>query len=123
MQRKPPILLTSLVLLVVLGYSCSKDSDEEPASACSGTAGPLFTSARQVVQTNCVSCHNSTTTNGDMNWTVDCNLVANSSRIKARAVDAHGSPTQMPPPPNAGLSAADRQTITDWIAAGGRFTD
>ena len=123
MQRKSRALLTCLALLVAISYSCSKDSEEEPASACSGTAGPLFTSVRQVIQTNCVSCHNATTTNGGMNWTVDCNIVANSRRIKARAVDAHGTPTQMPPPPNAGLGAADRQKITDWIAVGGRYTD
>lgn len=123
MRRNSLALLTSLALLVTISYSCSKDSDEESANACSGTAGPKFTAVRQVVQINCVSCHNATTTNGGMNWTVDCNIVANSGRIKVRAVDAFGTPTQMPQPPNAGLSAADRQKITDWIAAGGQYTD
>jgi uncharacterized membrane protein len=104
-------------------YSCSKSSEDKPEGACSGTAGPKFTAVRQVVQTNCVSCHNATITNGGMNWTIDCNIVANSGRIKARAVDAYGTSTQMPQPPNAGLSTSDRQKITDWIAAGGRYTD
>lgn len=86
-------------------------------------AGSLFSAVKAVVQANCLSCHNASNTNGGMNWAVDCNIVANSARIKARAVDAHGTAQQMPPPPAAGLSAADRQKITDWIAAGGRYTN
>ncbi|HEY1115021.1 MAG TPA: hypothetical protein VGE66_15735 [Chitinophagaceae bacterium] len=86
-------------------------------------AGALFSAVKAVLQTNCVTCHNASNLNGGMNWAVDCNIVANSGRIKARAVDAHGTTQQMPPPPAAGLSAADRQKITDWIAAGGRYTN
>jgi hypothetical protein len=29
----------------------------------------------------------------------------------------------MPQPPNPALSLADRQKITDWVNAGGKFTD
>jgi hypothetical protein len=29
----------------------------------------------------------------------------------------------MPQPPNAALSVADRKKITDWINAGGKYTD
>jgi hypothetical protein len=29
----------------------------------------------------------------------------------------------MPPPPRAPLTTAERQAITNWIAAGGKFTD
>jgi uncharacterized membrane protein len=54
-----------------------------------------------------------------MNWTVDCNIVANKDRIKARAVDA--SPSAMPP--TGLMPASERQKITDWINAGGKFTD
>ncbi len=82
-------------------------------------AGPLFTAVKTVLQNNCNSCHNGTTANGGMNWTVDCNIVTNKDRIKARAVDA--SPSAMPP---IGLMpAGERQKITDWINAGGKFTD
>lgn len=102
------------------------------AAGCSQTAtvtvgatpaGALFSAVKSVVQGNCLSCHNTNNANGGMNWASDCNIVANSGRIKARAVDAHGTANQMPPPPNAGLSATDRQKIVDWIAAGGRYTD
>jgi uncharacterized membrane protein len=127
MRKNLSFLFACATLLAVLCYSCSKSSNDEepppPGGACSGTPGPLFLAVKQVLQTNCVSCHNNSIANGGMNWTVDCNIVANSARIKARAVDAHGTANQMPPPPNAGLSAADRQRITDWIAAGGRLTN
>ena len=52
-----------------------------------------------------------------MNWQVDCNIVANKARIKVRAVDESSMPPGNP------LSAADKKKITDWIAAGGAFTD
>lgn len=82
-------------------------------------AGPLFTAVKTVLQNNCNSCHNGTVANGGMNWTVDCNIVTNKERIKARAVDA--SPSAMPP--TGLMPASERQKITDWINAGGKFTD
>lgn len=82
-------------------------------------AGPLFTAVKTVLQNNCNSCHNATTANGGMNWTVDCNIVTNKDRIKARAVDAN--PSAMPP--TGLMPASERQKITDWINAGGKFTD
>jgi mono/diheme cytochrome c family protein len=103
--------------------NASNCSQKASVTVGAAPAGTLFASVKSILQTNCVSCHNASNTQGGMNWTVDCNIVSNSARIKARAVDAHGTSNQMPPPPNAGLSAADRQKITDWIAAGGRYTD
>lgn len=100
--------------------NCTKTA---PVTVDATPAGALFSAVRGVLQANCESCHNASIANGGMNWTVDCNIVANSARIKARAVDAHGTANQMPPPPHPGLSAADRQKITDWIAAGGHYTD
>jgi len=82
-------------------------------------AGPLFSAVRNVLQANCVSCHNSSTPNGGMDWTIDCNIVNNRERIRARAVD--GNPSAMPP--TGLLPASERQKITDWINAGGRYTD
>ena len=102
------------------GANCAQTASVTVAAA---PAGALFSAVKAVLQTNCVSCHSAGNTQGGMNWAVDCNIVSNSARIKARAVDAHGTPQQMPPPPAAGLSAADRQKITDWIAAGGRYTN
>lgn len=99
------------------------------ANGCSGNSssttvgnlppGPLFTQVVSVLQTNCVSCHNASISNGGMNWAVDCNIVANKDRIKARAVDAN--PSAMPP--TGLLPAAERQKIINWINAGGKYTD
>lgn len=99
------------------------------ANSCNGTsgntvvanrpAGTLFSEVKAVLQANCVSCHNNTQQEGGMNWMVDCNIVANKDRIKARAVDA--SPSAMPP--TGLLPSTERQKITNWINAGGRFTD
>ncbi len=93
--------------------------------ACSGTAGPLFTAVKAIVQTNCAvsGCHDATTAQNGINFSVECTIVEQNARIKARAVDEAGTGTQMPPPPRAALSVADRQKITDWITAGGRFTN
>ena len=80
-------------------------------------AGPLFTVVRNLLQTNCVSCHNSANSQGGMNWTVDCNIVFFKARIQARAVNGNPSPM----PPTGLLPSSERQKITDWINAGGKF--
>jgi SprB repeat len=82
-------------------------------------AGTLFDAVRTLVQNNCVTCHNATVTNGGMNFSVDCNIVNNKDRIKARAVDGNPSPM----PQGGLLSGTERQKITDWINAGGKFTN
>lgn len=98
------------------------------ANTCNGTtsatvsnlpAGPLFLDVKAVLQANCVSCHNSSQAEGGMNWTIDCNIVTNKTRIKARAVD--GIPSAMPP--SGLLPVSERQKITNWINAGGLFTN
>lgn len=82
-------------------------------------AGTLFAAVRTLVQNNCVPCHSGTVANGGMNFSVDCNIVNNKARIKARAVDAN--PSAMPQ--GGLLPAAERQKITDWVNAGGKFTN
>jgi hypothetical protein len=82
-------------------------------------AGPLYSAVRTLIQNNCVSCHNATVANGGMNWTVDCNIVQFKDRIKARAVDGNPSPM----PQGGLLPPSERQKITDWINAGGKFTN
>lgn len=97
-------------------------------NACVGTgnvtvgnqaAGPLFLAVKNVLDNNCVSCHNNVLAEGGMNWTVDCNIVNNKDRIKERAVNAN--PSSMPP--SGLIPASERAKITNWINAGGRFTD
>ena len=79
--------------------------------------GPLFSAVKTLIQNNCVNCHNANVTNGGMNFAVDCNIVNSGDRIKARAVD--GNPSAMPQ--GGLLPAAERQKITDWINAGGKY--
>ncbi|MET0391817.1 MAG: hypothetical protein ABW019_01695 [Chitinophagaceae bacterium] len=83
------------------------------------TRGPLFTAVRTLLDANCISCHNNSQSEGGMNWTVDCNVITSQARIKARAVDNNPSPM----PPTGPLSQADKNKITNWINAGGRYTD
>lgn len=96
------------------------------ANGCTGTAsvtvgsaaaGPLFTAVRSMMATNCQSCHNNTISEGGMNWTIDCNIVINKDRIKTKAVDEGSMP------PTGPLSQTDKDKITNWINAGGRYTD
>lgn len=82
-------------------------------------AGPLFLAVKNLIQNNCVSCHNPTNASGGMIFTVDCNIVANKNAIKERAVNAN--PSAMPP--SGLLPLSERNKITNWINAGGRFTD
>ncbi|MEP7257789.1 MAG: cytochrome c, partial [Flavitalea sp.] len=70
-------------------------------------------------QINCSSCHNSSNQSGGKDWSVDCNIVTNKDRIKARAVD--GNPSFMPQ--GGQLVQEDKDKITAWINAGGRFSD
>jgi len=83
------------------------------------TAVPLFQAVRTLLTTNCGGCHNSTVSEGGMNWSVDCNIVNFKDRINARAVS--GNPSAMPP--TGLLPATERAKITNWINAGGRFSD
>lgn len=97
------------------------------ANGCTGSAnitvnnaaqGTLFTAVRSMMQTNCVlsGCH------GDSQTPIfsdPCAIILNKLKIKARAVD--GDPSPMPP--TGLLPASERQKITDWLNAGGGFTN
>jgi hypothetical protein len=102
------------------GNGCRQTANITVAAA---PAGALFSAVKQVIQNNCVSCHSGSNPAGGRDWTVDCNVIAAKGNIKARAVDQAGTATQMPKPPNAPLSDADKQKIVDWINAGGRYAD
>ena len=120
MKRK---LFTCLAIaLPVLIFSCKKDNGEDGNN--NPTPGPLFTSVRTIVQTNCAisGCHTGSNAQNGINFSADNTIVAQKDRIKLRAVDQAGTPAQMPPsgPP---LPVADRQKITDWVNAGGKLTD
>jgi len=95
------------------------------ASVTNAPAGSLFSAVRTIVQTNCAvsGCHDATSQQSGINFSNDCQIVAQATRIKVRAVDQAGTPSQMPPPPRAALSVSDRQAITNWVAAGGGYTN
>jgi SprB repeat len=102
------------------------------ANNCTGTlsgatvpgqpAGTLFTSVKTMMQTNCASgagCHSGSNPAGGHDWTKECEIVAFKASIKARAIDA--TPSIMPP--TGALPAVEKQKITDWITAGGLYTN
>lgn len=100
------------------GAGCGKST---PITINEKAAGTLFLAARSVIQTNCAvtGCHTGPAPTGGINFSVDCNIVLNKDRVKARAID--GNPSFMPP--TGALPQTDRDKITAWINAGGRFTD
>jgi len=93
------------------------------ATVADAPAGINFAAVRLILQNNCAlsGCHSGSSPQGGLNFTQDCTIVGAWDRIKARAVD--GNPSFMPPPPNPQLTAAEKQKILDWIAAGHRYVD
>jgi uncharacterized membrane protein len=87
--------------------------------------GALFAAVKAILLTNCAKsgCHTGSIPAGGIDYTQDCQIVVNSARIKERAVDNFGNGQQMPPPPEAGLSQANRNAIINWVNAGGLYTN
>jgi uncharacterized membrane protein len=131
MEKK--ILLFSLIVISSFTVlSCSKSNGDDGGSGGTGsgggggtTPGPLFAAVKTMMQTNCAvsGCHAGSNPQNGLNFTNDNTIVAQKDRIKVRAVDNAGTATQMPPPPAQPLSTADRQKITNWMAAGGAITN
>ena len=92
MNKGKTISLVIIVFAMINFVSCIKNDTRKPApvpTACSGTAGPKFTAVKNLVAANCVSCHNNIIANGGQNFTIECNIVANHSLIKFKAVDEY----------------------------------
>jgi hypothetical protein len=89
--------------------------------------GPKYAAVKQVIAGIsgiggfCGPCHLNGGNSGGRNYDTDAGIINAWDRIKARAVDSN--PSQMPELPNAPLSAADKQKITDWVNAGHRISD
>jgi hypothetical protein len=81
-------------------------------------AGSKFLAVKTLILANCAisGCHAGTQS---PDFRVDCNIVTNGSLIQQRAVN--GTPSAMPP--TGLLSSTERQKITDWINAGGKYSD
>lgn len=95
------------------------------ATVTATPAGPLYDAVRNILQVSCAvgGCHDQYTQQAGINFNNNCDIVAQKDRIKFRAVDQAGTANQMPQPPNPALSVADRQAITNWVNAGGRYSD
>jgi hypothetical protein len=82
-------------------------------------AGPFYSAVKTLIQAQCVSCHSGAGASAGRDWSKDCIVIANKDLIKQRTVD--GTPSFMPQ--GGKLSAADMKIITDWVNAGGRYSD
>ena len=122
LKRKPVSLnyVVGCFMIFFLASCLKNDRYSAPAitvNKCVGQPGPLFIAARVVITQNCIQCHNDNFQNGGMNWTVDCNIITFSGRIRARAVDEGSMP------PTGPLSQGDKNKILAWINAGGAITN
>jgi uncharacterized membrane protein len=124
-MKRTLTILGMTMLSSILIVSCTKENGGDGTTGSSGTPGPLFSSVKSMMQTNCAisGCHVSPNPQNGLDFSVDNTIVAQKDRIKVRAVDNAGTFNQMPLPPRPALSAADQKKITDWISAGGRLTD
>jgi hypothetical protein len=86
-----------------------------------GPAGALFANVKAIVSANCAlsGCHAGASPQNGINFADDCTIVAQSARIKARAVD--NVPSVMPP--TGALSTSDKQKIIDWVNGGGQYNN
>lgn len=98
------------------GEGCTKSAT---VTVAANASGPLFAAVKAVIVANCNSCHTGAAAQGGQNFGSDCNIVNAAARIKARAVD--GNPSFMPQ--GGQLNATDKQKITNWVAAGGKYSD
>ena len=83
----------------------------------SGSPGTLFTTVKSLVAARCQSCHNNTIANGGINFQVECNIVIYKERIKIRTVDEATMPLTGP------LPQSEKDIISNWISAGGKYSD
>jgi mono/diheme cytochrome c family protein len=98
------------------GEGCTKSAS---VTVTASASGPLFAAVKAVIVANCNSCHTGAAAQGGQNFGSDCNIVNAAARIKARAVD--GNPSFMPQ--GGQLNTADKQKITNWLTAGGKYSD
>ena len=93
---------------------CTKTAQATIAAAA---AGPKFAEVRTLVAAKCQGCHNNTNQSGGRNLQGDCNIVSAAARIKVRAVDLGTMPV------GGSLTQAEKDKITAWVTAGGRYSD
>jgi hypothetical protein len=82
------------------------DAAVDAGATDAGTA--LFPRVRAIVRANCTNCHG--------NFNTDSQIAADHVNIAARVASGNM-------PKRSSLVAADKKTIADWNAKGGRVTD
>lgn len=115
-------LLGVTVLLTLAG--CYNDKEEllypkDLTKDCqnpTAVKGPLFSQVQNIVQSNCISCHDASGSQSP-DLTTACQIVDQWERIKVRCIDQQDMPTSAP------LSTADQQAITNWVNAGHLYTN
>ena len=72
---------------------------------------------QRIILSKCAvsGCHNSISSQAGIDFQITSNIDVYRNRIKARAIDAAGTGSQMPQPPNAALSKAEKKIILDWL--------
>jgi SprB repeat len=85
--------------------------------------GPTFAPVRALISSRCSGsgCHMNGGNAAGYNFDSDCNIVTYWSQINGAAVTY--SLKKMPQSPQSLLTAAEKQTITNWVNAGHRYTD
>ncbi|MBS1495692.1 MAG: hypothetical protein JSU03_12830 [Bacteroidetes bacterium] len=92
--------------------------NSQAITVSAGALGPKFSAVRALLNAKCTRCHSGPTPEAGRDWTVNCNVVANSTLINTRAVVIGDMPFGGPP-----LSTTEKAIITDWITAGGKLTN
>ena len=106
-------LLTSLMILFIVG-SCSSDGDDDSPIINPTTDVTYAKTIKTIMDNNCNSCHGSTTSNGaPMSLTT---LSEVRSAIESRNLIGRVENGTMPP--NGALSAAQVQNIKTWQTNG-----
>ncbi len=106
----------SYTLFAKDGFGCENSA---PATvSINNTAGPLFVNVKNLLAARCVSCHSGASPAGGRDFTQDCEIVNFSDRINQRAVIIGDMPQGGPM-----LTPSEKAIITNWINAGGKFTN
>lgn len=93
--------------------------DSTAVTIAATVAGPLFIAAKNVFTAYCFPCHTGSNPQAGHDWSRNCDILHQWSRIKARAVD--GNPAPMPP--SGLIPPAEREKILNWVNAGHQLED
>ena len=99
---------------VVLLAACTSKSAQPPTT--------YYPQVRAIIQANCVTCHHPGGQGMPTFLTTDDEIVALAAAIKRAVIDP-ASPTNKRMPLGGSLSDADKNTIAQWYAKGGKATD